>query len=216
MSKIKWFFLIVIGLGILYAINHDLFVQLTPAQKRLKLVDSIAKDYANSHTYSKRDLFVCVDMAMDLWNQLHTQGIKTIIKAGSVSKEMNFLVRNDPESFIREMDHVWLIFEVENDRYLPLETTGGFIVFNDTPNGNRYFIGLEFENPRLFKAFMEARERYFTICKQAEMMRNAFNETFAGRRVTKDAIAAKGMCEFKDSECQHAQKKLIESISRGR
>ncbi len=48
MSKRKWFFLIVIGLGILYAINQDLFVQLTPAQKRLKLVDSLAKDYANS------------------------------------------------------------------------------------------------------------------------------------------------------------------------
>ena len=215
MSKKKWFFLIVVGLGILYALNYYPFVQLTPTQKRLKLVDSIAKDYANSHTYSKGELFVCVDMAMDLWNQLRTQGIKSTIKTGSVTKDMTWLI-NDPKSFIREMDHVWLLFEVEAGKYLPLETTGGFIVFADTPNSNRYFIGPEFDNPRQFKRFMEARDRYFTVCLQAERLRDAFNKTFAGRRVTQDSLAAKGMCEFKAEECQYAQKELMESISGNR
>ena len=99
-------------------------------------------------------------MAIYLWNQLRTQGIKSVIKVGSVRKDMAWL-ENYPKNFLREIDHVWLLFEVENDKYLPLETTGGFIVFSDSPNCDRYFIGPEFDNPRQFKRFMEARDRYF-------------------------------------------------------
>jgi hypothetical protein len=215
MSGKKWFLLILAGLGILYALNYEPFVQLTPKQKRLKLVDSIAKDYANTHTYSKGDLFVCVDMAMDLWNQLRTQGVNSVIKVGSVSKDMTWLI-NDPKNFLREIDHVWLLFEVEPGRYLPLETTGGFIVFSDSPNCDRYSVGPEFDNPRQFKRFMEVRDRYFMVCEQAERMRDAFNKNFAGRRITQDSLQVKGMCEFKVEECKHAQKELMESINRER
>ncbi|MGC8660194.1 MAG: hypothetical protein ACP5U1_14105 [Desulfomonilaceae bacterium] len=215
MSKKKWLFLTIAGAGILYILSFHSAIPLTPTQQRIRLVDSIVKDYARSHTYSKKDLFVCVDMAVDLWNRLQTQGVKTIIKAGSVSKDMSWL-KNDARSFLREMDHVWLLFEVENGKYLPLETTGGFIVFSDAPNSDRYFVGPEFDTPRQFKRFMEARNRFFTVCEQAERMRNGFNKIFAGRRITRDSLEAKGMCEFKAEECLEAQKELLESIERHR
>ncbi len=215
MSRAKWFILGIVAAIGLYMLGNIQAPEppMTPGQKKVATVAAIASDYHRTHTYSHADLFVCVDMAIDLWNQLQTKGINAEIKAGSIGKSLN-LLKDDPVGFIRELDHVWILFEVDQKKFLPLETTGGFIVFSDDRNFDKYFTGFSFDNPRQFKRFMDARDRAFRVCSQAEKLVSHFNSNYAGRRVSQTALEAKGMVEFKEAECKYAMEELVDSIVR--
>jgi hypothetical protein len=69
------------------------------ASKLYQLLCSINSLYHKEHNYVE-GVFDCNDMAVDIWDILHQQGITSIIGVGNLSV--------DKESFA-ECDHAWLI-----------------------------------------------------------------------------------------------------------
>ncbi|GAI65218.1 unnamed protein product, partial [marine sediment metagenome] len=60
------------------------FIKNQKIMENINTVTKIAEDYHKTHTYSFRDLFVCGDMAIDVWNQIKTKGINAIIVVGNI------------------------------------------------------------------------------------------------------------------------------------
>ena len=85
----------------------------TPAETARKIV----KFYNETHVYSSYDLFVCGDMAQDIWNMLKAQNINAWIQVGSTKAAVKE---------IQDSDHAWVLAEIGPGSYLALETTGGF------------------------------------------------------------------------------------------
>ena len=128
-------------------------VTATPESKKdqnIRTVKKIVEDYHKTHTYSKADMFVCADMAIDVWNMVETQEINAIIKAGAVDKDITEL---------RYVNHAWVMAEVAPDEWIALETTGGFLVCPIQPmclkNNSRYYSGWNYASPKEFKEYID-------------------------------------------------------------
>lgn len=63
------------------------FTGMTTEQK----VTQMIKNYHETHTYSKIDLFVCGDMSAEVWNLLKTQGINAKMVVGSINAHWQIL-----------------------------------------------------------------------------------------------------------------------------
>jgi hypothetical protein len=161
-------------------------------------LQKIVRDYHVTHTYSMDDLFVCVDMAIDVWNILKTKKINSKILAGRVDQDITHL---NGLQYIGQINHAWVVAEPQSGVAVPLETTGGFVVTPDRLNYRLYFEGTDFNSPRALKEFIELRGRAFNTCQQVQSMENYFNETFAGKPITQDSIAYKGRLEQKVQDC---------------
>ncbi|MFC1921325.1 hypothetical protein ACFLYQ_06350, partial [Chloroflexota bacterium] len=107
---------------------------------------NIVEQYHETHTYSKTDLFVCADMAMDVWNMLQAQGIDAVIQIGDVEKAVTNM---------QDSGHAWILAEVAPGQNLALETTSGKTV-SRTENP-LYYAGWSFENPSEYKRFEELK-----------------------------------------------------------
>ena len=71
-------------------------------------VANIARYYHETHEYSAADLFVCSDMAAEVWNMLKAQGINAIVAVGSVNRSLTDII---------ESDHAWVLAEVAPGEY---------------------------------------------------------------------------------------------------
>jgi TPR repeat protein len=182
------------------------------AAKVMREVSEIAKKYCETHTYSTLDLFVCVDMAIDVWNQLRTKNIGARLQVGNLDTNLRKL----PNAFeqIKYVNHVWVMFEVYPGEYLPLEVTAGRVVSGNEQQLERYYWGWEFETPKGLKAFIDARRRAFEVCGQSDRLVEIFNKTFARRRVTADTLATEGMIILKKQECNQAVEELATIIKK--
>ena len=87
----------------------------TPAETAAKIV----RYYHETHVYSTYDLFVCSDMAAEVWNMLKAQGINAVVVVGDI---------DTPTSDIVLSDHAWVLAEVAPGERLALETTDGYAV----------------------------------------------------------------------------------------
>jgi len=143
----------------------------TPAET----AENIVKHYHETHIYSEYDFFVCSDMALDVWNMLKAQGINALIQ-----------IRNGDTGAedITEVDHAWVLAEASPGRYLALETTGGYTVWEkDNP---LYYRGWPFDNPREYKRFVELRYEYNIRVGIIKQLEEAFE---ASRRAGLEAEA---------------------------
>ena len=113
----------------------------------IEIAESIVRQYHETHVYSEYDLFVCSDMALDVWNMLKAQGINAIIQIGNVGEAIQS---------IAEANHAWVLAETSPGQYLALETTSGYAV-RDNP---LYYQGWSFHSPRRFKRYVELRHEY--------------------------------------------------------
>jgi len=114
----------------------------TPAETAAKII----KQYHETHTYSRKDLFVCADMSKEVWNMLQAQGIEAYIQIGSV------------ESVVKNMEdsgHAWVLAEISPGNLLALETTSGQVVQRN--ENALYYEGWSFENPYEYKRFEELK-----------------------------------------------------------
>lgn len=107
---------------------------------------NIIEQYHETHTYSKTDLFVCADMAMDVWNMLQAQGIDAVIQIGDVEKAITEM---------QDSGHAWVLAEVAPGQELALETTNGNVV--QRSENPLYYAGWSFENPAEYKRFEELK-----------------------------------------------------------
>ena len=171
----------------------------TPTQedKNIEIVTGVVEDYHKTHTYSAPDLFVCADMAIDVWNMVETQGINAEIVVGNV---------DNPNADWTEYNHAWVLAETSPDAWLALETTGGYITYEDS-----YYTGYFFENPREFKEYLElmreygaqidrinelqkeysdAYDEWVSEAKYHQELVNVYNSNYAGRSLSPEAYQA--------------------------
>jgi hypothetical protein len=119
--------------------------QLTEKQKKTLLIETIAKNYYDTHSYQDNNVFDCDNMAQDVWDMLKAKGINAKIQIGNIELS--------PPITLKDVNHAWVLAEIEPDSYLAVETTGGYIVYGETnPN---YYTGFSFKDPKNYRSFTE-------------------------------------------------------------
>lgn len=114
-------------------------------------VANIARYYHDTHEYSTTDLFVCSDMASEVWNMLKAQGINAVVVVGSINRNLASII---------DSDHAWVMAEVEPGQYLAVETTAGVVkTKSDNPN---YYSGWSYANPAMIKDYQFWVKEYNT------------------------------------------------------
>jgi hypothetical protein len=139
----------------------------TQYEKNVKTVTEIAQEYYSTHTYmgtqtgQSSDIYVCVDMAKDVWNMIKTRGINAVIYVGNVNNDI---------SSISEANHAWVLAEVGPEQWLAVETTGGYVVNkNENP---RYYTGYKFDTPTDLKKYSCGEKYCFSgSCINGECLR---------------------------------------------
>lgn len=122
--------------------------ELTGATKA-ETAEKIVKYYHDTHVYSTYDLFVCSDMASEVWNMLKAQGIEAKIVVGNKDTAIGNIL---------DSDHAWVLAEVAPEEELALETTGGFVV---TKSENPlYYRGWYFDSPAKLKSHNQLVREY--------------------------------------------------------
>ena len=117
----------------------------TPAET----AENIVKRYHETHTYSKIDLYVCSDMALDVWNMLKTHEIDAVIAVGDKDNVISDIV---------QCNHAWVLAEIAPGEYLALETTRGVVV--PKSKNKLYYKGWSFASPSDFKKYNRLFEEY--------------------------------------------------------
>jgi len=130
-------------------------------------VTDIVEEYHRDHTYSKYDLFVCSDMAIDVWNMVETQGINANIAVGNV---------DNPNVGWEEYNHAWVLAETSPNQWLALETTGGRVVYSD--ENQNYYKAYCFSNPKEFKRYLELINEYDSQISRVNGLRDDYSNTF--------------------------------------
>jgi len=108
---------------------------------KAETAENIVRNYHETHVYSMTDLFVCSDMASEVWNMLKAQDIDAIIVVGNKDAVITDILQSN---------HAWVLAEVAPGEYLALETTAGYAV----PKGQnpRYYYGWYFDSPSELKS----------------------------------------------------------------
>lgn len=157
--------------------------------ENIRIVKSIVEEYHQKHTYFGTDIFVCGDMASDVWDMVETQGINSMLQVGNVEKEV---------SEIQDANHVWVLAEVAPGRWIALETTGGYLVCSDSTvcavNNPLYYRGWSFNNTKEFK---DALDRLKHPCEDGFVLGsdNLCHQACGGNRYcTGNSICINGEC----------------------
>ena len=108
----------------------------------LETVTNVVEYYHATHAYSVADLFVCSDMASEVWNMLKAQGIKSRIVVGNIDTRIDDILLSD---------HAWVLVEIDPGEYLALETTGGYVVYEE--ENSLYYRGWYFNSPADMKSY---------------------------------------------------------------
>ena len=187
------------GIGFTKNVQREqLAQQPTQTTDKIKVVEEIARDYHKSHTYSEQDLFVCADMVVDVWNLLKSRGINAKIRAGNMEKD---------DLDLREVNHAWVIAEVEPFTWLAVETTTGEVVYKDEED-KYYGKAFDFNSPKEFKKFIELRKGTDEVCGEAIRLEEQFNRNYADKPSTSEAYEFKGRVKQKQDDCMEILSEL--------
>ncbi len=133
----------------------------TPAETAAKIV----KYYHDTHEYSMTDLFICSDMAGEVWNMLKAQGIDAVIAIGNTSS---------PVADILQCNHAWVLAEVAPGEHLALEATGGYAI---TESENPYYYkGWYFDSPAGLKSYNDMVREYNILIGVRNQINDAVTE----------------------------------------
>jgi outer membrane murein-binding lipoprotein Lpp len=115
----------------------------------LETVTNIIEYYHATHIYSKTDLFVCSDMAAEVWSMLKAQGIDSLICVGDIDNSINDILLST---------HAWILADIDDGQYLALESTGGYVVYKS--ENPLYYQGWYFDSPADMKSYNELVREY--------------------------------------------------------
>lgn len=156
-------------------------------ERNLRIAEDIVREYHETHTYYGKTIFVCADMASDVWNQLKTEGINAEIGIGRIDQGTYKLT---------ESNHAWVLAEIEPNKWLALETTGGYVVYAyDNP---RYYGGWSLYNPQKLKQYTSLISQYnddlekyqYEVDKYNRMVEQYNNADYLSRLNMKDDLDA--------------------------
>lgn len=116
---------------------------------KAETAENIVRNYHDTHVYSITDLFVCSDMASEVWNMLKAQGIDAITVVGNKDTGITDILQSN---------HAWVLAEVAPGEYLALETTAGYAV--PKSQNPRYYYGWYFDSPSKLKSNNELVKEY--------------------------------------------------------
>jgi hypothetical protein len=154
-------------------VSQSSLIGTTPAETAVKIV----KNYHDTHVYSTYDLFICSDMAAEVWNMLKAQKISAVVVVGSKDALI---------SDILQSNHAWVLAAVGTNETLALETTGGYAVKRlENPF---YYIGWTFSSPADLKSYNDyVKEHNIRVVLRNQLNNEATKAFNAGN----DALYAK-------------------------
>lgn len=178
----------------------------------MQIVEQIAAKYNASHSYTAEGGFVCLDMAIDVWNQLKTNGIDAKIVGGILTESItawNF------RQLAMEGNHAWVIATISPNEQVAIETTAGQVIKKGTREAAPYFKGIVFDNPAEIKRFDLLRKAVVGNCRDANNMVNDWNENVVGKQLRpEEIIARKSQIEQRKQDCERAFNHLKEFESK--
>lgn len=192
--------------------NISQVVQPSPHPDKMQIIKTIAAKYHASHTYTLTGGFVCLDMAIDVWNQLRTYGIDAKIMGGIITQNItawNF------QMLALEGNHAWVVAAPSPTEKVAIETTEGKVITPDMENASVYFKGIAFNTPAEIKKFEFYRRKTYETCLEAEQLVKDWNENIAGKRTRyEEIIARKSQLGIRAQECEANFNQLKEFESR--
>jgi len=114
-----------------------------------EMAEKIVENYHDTHVYSTWDMFVCSDMASEVWNMLKAQGISARVVVGNIDAQITNIL---------DSTHAWVLAEIAPGEYLALETTSGYVVAR-TEN-QLYYRGWYFDSPADLKSNNDLIKEY--------------------------------------------------------
>ena len=183
----------------------------SPPQDKLQLVEKIAADFHKTHTYMLEDRFVCLDMAINVWNQLMTNGIEAKIMGGTIKED---IMTWSYGLVVLNVNHAWVVAKISPNDKVAVETTAGIVIKPGMKNSSLYFKGIEFDNPAQVKEFENLRTRMVT-CNEAHELVEDWNKNIAGKkRATVALIEKKSKTEQRIQDCANVISALDKFKSR--
>jgi hypothetical protein len=179
---------------------------------KMQIVELIAAAFHKTHTYTLQGDFVCLDMAIDVWNQLRTYGIEAKIMGGNINENITAW---NYRQLARESNHAWVVAKLSPTEKVAIETTAGVVIKPGMNNASAYFKGIEFDNPGEIKRFDSLRKKTNEVCRDANELIKDWNENVAGKQLRPDEIIAKkSRIEQRKQDCESTQNNLEEFKSR--
>jgi hypothetical protein len=179
---------------------------------KLQIVQKIAAQFHKTHTYTMEGDFVCLDMAIDIWNQLVTNGIAAKIMGGNVRENVSAW---NYKQLIKECNHAWVVARLSATDKVAIETTAGIVIKPGMKNYAAYFKGIEFDNPAQIKKFDSLRKKIKGVCNEAREMIEDWNSEVVGKqRVSRETIEKKARLEQRMRDCENTWNDLDEFKSR--
>jgi hypothetical protein len=160
--------IIIFMMGMAFIAGMTGNIQESQTDRNVRIANEIVSNYHKSHTYSSNDLYVCGDMASDVWDMLKAQGINAKLNVGRVDYSV---------SKISDTNHVWVLAEVAPNQYLALEATGGYSVTNN--NNPLYYQGWSFYNPKQLKNYLQLEKQYNDAIFKYNSARDDYNNFVA-------------------------------------
>ena len=174
----------------------------------MKIVEQIAVEFHKSHSYTLAGEFVCLDMAINVWNQLITRGIEAKIMGGNIRENItawNF------RQLAMESNHAWVVATISPNEKVAVETTAGLVIQPGMKDYAAYFRGLEFDSPAEIKRFELLRKATYANCRATDQMINDWNENVAGKQLRpEEVISKRSQIEQRKSDCDNAFQALKE------
>ena len=178
------------------------------SQDNMKIVEQIAVEFHKSHSYTLAGEFVCLDMAINVWNQLITRGIEAKIMGGNIRENItawNF------RQLAMESNHAWVVATISPNEKVAVETTAGLVIQPGMKDYAAYFRGLEFDSPAEIKRFELLRKATYANCRATDQMINDWNENVAGKQLRpEEVISKRSQIEQRKSDCDNAFQALKE------
>lgn len=193
--------------------KEAILAELTAARDMPGFVElkKIAEEYRRTHTYSKADYFVCVDMALEMENILTTRKFTSQVVAGNVTVDTAGM---DPAKLMETFNHAWVVVTLAPNVHVAVETTGGFVVDADQPNFQYYYQGLVFTSARQAKETDDLIHAVNDDCAKAKEMIQDWNRNYVGRPVDVRIVETKGRVDAKVAECNTAQQRYQDLIKK--
>ena len=179
---------------------------------KMQIVERIAAAFHKTHTYTLQGDFVCLDMAIDVWNQLRTYGIEATIMGGNINENITTW---NYRQLARESNHAWVVAKLSPTEKVAIETTAGVIIKPGMNNASAYFKGIEFDNPGEIKRFDSLRKKANEVCRDANELIKDWNKNVAGKQLRpEEIIVKKSRIEQRKQDCESTQINLEEFKSR--
>ena len=179
---------------------------------KMQIVERIAAEFHKSHSYTLEGDFVCLDMAISVWNQLVTNGIEAKIMGGNIKENVTAW---NYRQLARESNHAWVVAKLSPTEKVAVETTAGAVIKPGMKNASAYFKGIEFDNPAQIKRFDLLRKKANEVCRDAGQLINDWNENVVGKqRRTEETIAKQARIEQRKQDCESTFNNLEEFKSR--